>query len=92
MTSKIGTLIEEISGLLSFWVGLLFLFIAGEMAFYIRSRGGLTLVVATAIWSAMLLVASRRSGRGVVLIRIASISILLIGTALAAVLLPWRRG
>jgi hypothetical protein len=84
-------LIEEISGLLSFWVGLLFLFIAGEMAFYIRNRAGLILAVVTAIWSVALLVASRRSGRGVVLFRIVSISMLLICTTLAAVLLPWKR-
>jgi hypothetical protein len=88
---KIGTLIEEASGLVSFWVGLLFLFVAGEMAFSIRHQAELILAAVTAIWSVALLVTSRCAGRHVVLFRIGSVLVLLIGTSLAAVFLPWKR-
>ncbi|MGA8541297.1 MAG: hypothetical protein WB566_17475 [Terriglobales bacterium] len=86
--SKISTLIEEISGGVSFCIGLIFLFIAGQMAFYIRNAGEAILPVVIAIWSVALLLTSRRAGRRVVLFRIVSISILVIGTVVAAILLP----
>ena len=89
--SKVSTLIEEVSGLVGFWVGLLYLFVAGEMLFHVRGGAELILPAVTAIWSVALLVTSRRAGHRVVLFRIASVSILLIGAVAAAVFLPWRR-
>jgi hypothetical protein len=49
--STISTLIEEISGLVSLWIGLLFLFMAGEMAFYIHSAAEVIPAIVTATWS-----------------------------------------
>ena len=90
--SRFTTAVEEISGLLSFWVGLLYLFIAGEMAFYVHGVAAAMPVVGVAVWSIALLVASRRAGRGVVMFRIVSLAILLIGTVMAALFLqPWAR-
>jgi hypothetical protein len=89
--SKISILIEEISGGISFCTGLLFLFIAGQMAFYIHNAAEAILPVVTAIWSVALLLTSRRAGRRVVLFRIVSVSILVIGTIAASILLPWKR-
>jgi len=89
--SKFSTSIEEMSGLISFWVGLLFLFIAGEMAFYVNDAVEWIPVIVTAIWSLALLVASRRAGRLVVLFRIVSVVILVIGTIVSAIFLPLTR-
>ena len=68
--SKLSTSIEEISGLVSFWAALFFLFIAGEMAFYVHNAGEWIPVVVIGIWGLALLVASRRAGQRVVLFRI----------------------
>jgi len=84
-------LIEEISGLVGLWIGLLFLFLAGQMAFYIHNPAEWILVIVTAVWSVALLVTSRRAGHRVVLFRIVSVSILVIGTLAAAIFLPWKR-
>jgi hypothetical protein len=89
--SKFGTSIEEISGLVSFWVGLVFWFMAGEMAFNVHNAVGWILVVVIVVWSLALLVASHRGGRCVVLFRIVSVVILVIGTVVSAIFLPLTR-
>jgi hypothetical protein len=82
-----GTRVEEVSGLLSFWVGLLCLFVAGEMAVYTHGVAQTILDAVMAVWSIALLVSSRRAGHRVVLFRIVSIVVIVIGTIAAAVFL-----
>ena len=86
--SRLSTLLEEFSGLASFWVGLLFLFISGQMAFDVRGAAGWIPVIGIGGWSIALLAASRRGGRSIVLFRILSTIVLVVGTILAAILLP----
>jgi hypothetical protein len=88
---KVSRLMEELSGLASFWVGLLYLFIAVSMAFYIHNTADALVMIITAIWSLSLLLASRRAGYGVVLFRMVSVLVLMMGTVLAAIFLPIRR-
>jgi hypothetical protein len=89
--SKTGMLIEEISGGVAFCIGLLYLFIAGEMAFNIRNPAESIPSAVTAIWSVALLATSGRAGHRVVLFRIVSISLLVVGSIVAAIFLPWKR-
>jgi hypothetical protein len=81
---KFGTRVGEVSGLLSFWVGLLYLFVAGEMAFYTHGLAQTILDVVVAVWSIALLVSSRRAGYRVVVFRIVSIVVIVIGAIAAA--------
>ena len=82
-----GTRVEEVSGLLIFWVGLLYLFMAGEMAFYSLGSAQIILDVVVAVWSIALLVASRRARYRGVLFRTVSIILLVIGSIVAAMVL-----
>jgi len=84
----VNTRLEELSGLLSFWVGLLCLFVAANMAFYIRNLGSWVLVFVAGIWGIALLIGSRRGGRGLVIFRTISVFVIVVGTIGAAVLLP----
>ena len=93
--SHFGARVEEVSGLLSFWVGLLLLFMAGEMAFYTHGVAQTILDVVMAVWSIALLVSSRRAGYRVVVFRIVSIVVIVIGLIAAAVFVQphstWKR-
>jgi hypothetical protein len=88
MAGGFGQWIEELSGLASLLAGLLFLFMAIQMAFYTRGVIEAIAVAFLTLWSLALLLASRRSGRKVVLFRIVSVALLVGGSILAAVFLP----
>jgi len=84
----VNTRLEELSGLISFLVGLLCLFVAASIAFYIRNPRDWIFVAVAGVWGVTLLIGSRRGGRGLVVFRIVSVLVLVIGTIAAAVLLP----
>ena len=80
--------IEELSGLASVLCGLLFLFMAIQMGFYIHGAVEAAFVGCIGLWAVALLVASRGAGKKIVLFRIVSVVLLIGGSLLAAVLLP----
>jgi hypothetical protein len=88
---KVTARLEEISGLLSFWIGLLYLFMMAETVFYVHGVADTVFVILVGMWSAALLATSRRGGPGVVMFRIVSVASLVIGAIATAIWLPTFR-